>query len=281
VKRWRFGPLPREVSVIGQGTWHIEEGDRASAIAALRRGLDLGMNHIDTAEMYGEGAAEGMVGEAIMGRRDEAFLVSKVLPQNASRTGTIVACERSLRHLKTDRLDCYLLHWRGPYPLEQTFEAFEVLRREGKILSYGVSNFDEPDLEEALEITGEGVLVCDQVLYHLKQRAIEHAVLPWCEQHGLAVTAYSPFGHGDFPGPDTSGGRLLAEIARAHGATPRQVALAFLTRRPSVFAIPKSSSVEHVEENAGASDVQMSPDEIEQIDAAFPRGPRPRELPMI
>jgi diketogulonate reductase-like aldo/keto reductase len=215
VKRRRFGPLPREVSVIGQGTWQIEEGDRASAIAALRRGLDLGMNHIDTAEMYGEGAAEGMVGEAIMGRRDEVFLVSKVLPQNASRTGTIVACERSLRHLKTDRLDCYLLHWRGPYPLEQTFEAFEVLRRQGKILSYGVSNFDEPDLEEALEITGEGVVVCDQVLYHLKQRAIEHAVLPWCEQHGLAVTAYSPFGHGDFPGPDTSGGRLLAEIARA------------------------------------------------------------------
>lgn len=133
----------------------------------------------------------------------------------------------------------------------------------------------------ALEITGEGVLVCDQVLYHLKERAIEHAVLPWCEQHGLAVTAYSPFGHGDFPGPDTSGGRLLVEIARAHDATPRQVALAFLTRRPSVFAIPKASSVEHMEENAGASDLQLSPDEIEQTDAAFPRGPRPRELPMI
>jgi diketogulonate reductase-like aldo/keto reductase len=280
VQKRRFGPLQREVSIIGQGTWYIEEGDAASAIAALRRGIDLGMNHIDTAEMYGAGAAEELVGNAIAGRRDEIFLVSKVLPQNASRLGTKIACERSLTRLRTDWLDCYLLHWRGPHPLEDTFAAFEALREEGKILSYGVSNFDTPDLEEAWEIAGESSIVCDQVLYHLQERTIEHAVLPWCQKHRLAVTAYSPFGHGDFPGKQTPGGRLLANIAQAHDATPRQIALAFLTRWPSVFAIPKGSSVEHVDENAGASDIQLSQAEIARIDAAFPPGPR-RALPMI
>jgi diketogulonate reductase-like aldo/keto reductase len=281
VQKRRFGPLQREVGIIGQGTWYIEEGDPASAIAALRRGLDLGMNHIDTAELYGAGAAEELIGDAIAGRRDEVFLVSKVLPQNASRLGTKIACERSLTHLKTDRLDCYLLHWRGPHSLEDTFAAFDALREEGKILSYGVSNFDVPDLEEAWEIAGESSIVCNQVLYHLQERAIEHGVLPWCEQHGLAVTAYSPFGHGEFPSRHTSGGRLLAAIAQAHDATPRQIALAFLTRRPSVFVIPKASSVEHVEENAGAADIQLSQAEIAQIDAAFPRGQRRRELPVL
>jgi diketogulonate reductase-like aldo/keto reductase len=281
VQKRRFGPLQREVSIIGQGTWYIEEGDPASAIAALRRGIDLGMNHIDTAEMYGAGAAEELVGDAIAGRRDEVFLVSKVLPQNASRLGTKIACERSLTHLKTDRLDCYLLHWRGPHPLEDTFAAFDALRAEGKILSYGVSNFDVPDLEEAQEIAGESSIVCNQVLYHLQERAIEHGVLPWCEQHGLAVTAYSPFGHGDFPSKHTPGGRLLEDIAQAHDATTRQIALAFLLRQPSVFATPKASSVEHVEENAGASDIQLSQTEIARIDAAFPRGQRRRRLPML
>ena len=280
VQKRRFGPLQREVSIIGQGTWYIEEGEPASAIAALRRGIDLGMNHIDTAELYGAGAAEELVGDAIAGRRDEVFLVSKVLPQNASRLGTKIACERSLTRLKTDWLDCYLLHWRGPHPLEDTFAAFDALREEGKILSYGVSNFDVPDLEEAWKIAGESI-VCNQVLYHLQERAIEHGVLPWCEQHRLAVTAYSPFGHGDFPSKHTPGGRLLADIAQAHGATARQIALAFLTRRPSVFAIPKASSVEHVEENAGASDIQLSQAEIARIDAAFPRGQRRRGLPML
>ena len=189
--------------------------------------------------------------------------------------------QRSLTHLKTDRLDCYLLHWRGPHPLEDTFAAFDALRAEGKILSYGVSNFDVPDLEEAQEIAGESRTVSNQVLYHLQERAIEHGVLPWCEQHRLAVTAYSPFGHGDFPGMHTPGGRLLADIARAHDATTRQIALAFLLRQPSVFAIPKASSVEHVEENAGASDIQLSQAEIARIDFAFPRGQRRRGLPMI
>lgn len=281
VRKRRFGPLQREVSVIGQGTWYIEDGDPASTVAALRRGLDLGMNHVDTAEMYGSGAAEELVGEAIAGRRDEVFLVSKVLPQNASRRGTKLACERSLARLNTGWLDCYLLHWRGPHPLEDTFAAFEELRAEGKILSYGVSNFDVPDLEEAGEIADEASIVCNQVLYHLQERAIEHAVLPWCEQNRLAVTAYSPFGHNNFPGSHTPGGRLLADIAKAHDATTRQIALAFLTRRPSVFAIPKASSVEHVEENAGASDIELSQAEIARIDAAFPRGPRRRGLPMI
>jgi diketogulonate reductase-like aldo/keto reductase len=209
------------------------------------------------------------------------FLVSKVLPRNASRLGTKIACEKSLTHLKTDWLDCYLLHWRGPHPLEDTFAAFDALREEGKILSYGVSNFDVPDLEEAWEIAGESNIVCNQVLYHLQERAIEHAVLPWCEQHDLAVTAYSPFGHGDFPGKHTSGGRLLAAIAQAHDATPRQIALAFLTRGASVFATPKASSVEHVEENAGASDIHLSQADIARIDAAFARGQRRRGLPML
>jgi diketogulonate reductase-like aldo/keto reductase len=281
VQKRRFGLLHREVSIIGQGTWYIEEGDPASAIAALRRGIDLGMNHIDTAEMYGAGAAEDLVGDAIAGRRDEVFLVSKVLPQNASRLGTKIACERSLTHLKTDRLDCYLLHWRGPHPLEDTFAAFDALRAEGKILSYGVSNFDVPDLKEAWEIAAGSSLVCNQVLYHLQERAIEHDVLPWCAQHHLAVTAYSPFGHGDFPSKYTPGGRLLADIAQAHDATARQIALAFLLRQPSVFATPKASSVEHVEENAGASDIQLSRAEIARVDAAFPRGRRRHGLPML
>ncbi|RDJ05768.1 aldo/keto reductase [Rhizobium grahamii] len=281
VRKRRFGPLQREVGIIGQGTCYIEEGDPASAITALRRGIDLGMNHIDTAELYGAGAAEELVGRAIADRRDEVFLVSKVLPQNASRLGTKIACERTLTHLKTDWLDCYLLHWRGQYPLEDTFAALEALREEGKILSYGVSNFDVPDLEEALQIAGASMVICDQVLYHLQERAIEHAVLPWCEQHQLAITAYSPFGHRDFPSTQTPGGQVLADIAKVHDATPHQIALAFLTRRPSVFAIPKASSVEHVEENAGASEIILSQAEVARIDAAFPLGPHRRGLPMI
>jgi diketogulonate reductase-like aldo/keto reductase len=236
-----FGSTKRFVARIGQGTWFIEDADRDIAIAALRRGLDLGMTHIDTAELYGGGAAEELVGEAIAGRRNEVFLVSKVLPENASQSGTRLACERSLARLDTDRLDCYLLHWRGRHPLEETIAGFEDLQRAGKILSWGVS--DVPDLRDALAIAGqgEGRLACNQVLYHLQERAIEHAVLPWCERHGVAVTAYSPFGHGNFPGSGTEGGRVLAKIAAAYEATPRQVALAFLTRRPSLFAIPKAS----------------------------------------
>jgi diketogulonate reductase-like aldo/keto reductase len=275
----RFGSTEREVAVIGQGTWNLEQADSKTAIGALRRGLDLGMTHIDTAEMYGSGAAETLVGEAIVGRRDEVFLVSKVLPHNASRNGTIAACERSLKRLKTDRLDCYLLHWRGSHPLADTVAAFEQLSVDGKILSWGVSNFDVDDLDEVSRV---GKPACNQVLYHLRERAIEHVVIPWCERNGIAVVAYSPFGHaGGFPESHSAGGRVLKAIADRHDSTPRQVALRFLTRRPSLFAIPKASSSEHGEENAGADALDLSAAELAQIDAAFPLGPRPRSLPML
>ena len=279
MERRRFGLTQREVPVVGQGTWYIDEGRPAVAIAALRAGVDLGMTHIDTAEMYGE--AELVVAAAIEGRRDEVFLVDKVLPQNASAKGTVLACGRSLRRLATDHLDCYLLHWRGEYPLEETFGAFEQLRKAGKILSWGVSNFDEKDLDDAWRAGGRGRIACNQVLYHLEQRAIEHAVIPWCEEHGVAVVAYAPYGHGEFPGPHTPGGRVLQEIAAHHRATPRQVALRFLLRWPNVFVIPKASSPEHAAENAGAGDLRLSSAELSRIDQAFPRGPKPRTLPMI
>jgi diketogulonate reductase-like aldo/keto reductase len=193
----------------------------------------------------------------------------------------LAACERSLARLNTDRLDCYLLHWRGEYPLEDTFGAFEKLRKAGKILAWGVSNFDESDLDEAREIAGAGRIACNQVLYHLRERAIEHAVLPWCEKHGLAVVAYSPFGHGDFPGPHTPGGRLLEQIAAVHQTTARAVALRFVLRRPVVFAIPKASNPDHAAENAETGDLQLSDVELSLIDEAFPRGPKPRELPTL
>ncbi|MDB5291803.1 MAG: Aldo/keto reductase [Phycisphaerales bacterium] len=276
-----FGPTGREVPVIGQGTWNIEQEDRDTVIAAVRRGIDLGMTHIDTAEMYGMGRAEQLVGEAIAGRRDEVFLVSKVIPDHASREGTLEACRASLDRLGTDRLDCYLLHWRGSYPLEETFAAFEQLRDEGSILSWGVSNFDVPDLGEGLRAAGPRRMACDQVLYHLKERAIEYAVLPWCEKHDMATVAYSPFGHGRFPKPGTPGWRVLKEIADGHHATPRQVALRFLVRRPSLFAIPKASNPKHAEENAKAGDLRLSTHELAKIGEAFPPGPPPRELPML
>lgn len=279
-RRW-FGSTGREVAAIGFGTWYLEQAPRDAAIAALRRGLDLGMTHIDTAELYGSGAAEELVGEAIAGRREEVFLVSKVLPQNASRRGTRAACERSLARLRTDRLDCYLLHWRGPHPLLDTIEAFDELLRDSKILSWGVSNFDVGDLEEVLGLAGEGHIACNQVLYHLLERNIEYQLVPWCEQHGVAVTGYSPFGHNRFPASNTPGGRVLADIAAAHNATPRQVALAFLSRRPSLFTIPKASTPQHAEENAKAGNLALSADDIARIDAAFPLGSRRRGLPML
>src|SRR5580704_12489196 len=235
-----FGRGGLDVSVIGQGTWYLDRGDRKRAVVALRRGLELGMTHIDTAEMYGD--AEIVIAEAIEGRRDEVFLVSKVVPSNGSRRGTITDCERSLKRLKTDRLDCYLLHWRGSYPLSETVAAFDELVRAGKIRSWGVSNFDVDDLGEILDVAGEGKIACNQVLYHLRERAIEHAVIPWCERHGVAVVAYSPFGHNDFPSPQSKSGEVLQRIAYAHRATPRQIALAFLIREISVFAIPKAAT---------------------------------------
>ncbi len=281
MERRPFGSTQYEVPIIGQGTWYNERDDREGAIAALRRGLDRGLTHIDTAEMYGDGVAEQWVGEAMAGRRDDVFLVSKVLPHNASRSGTIAACDRSLARLRTDRLDCYLLHWRGPHPLEDTVAAFEDLIRQGKIRSWGVSNFDESDLQEVLEIAGKGRCACNQVLYHLQERAIEHAVIPWCARQGVAVVGYSPFGHGAFPKPRTPQGRVLEEIARAHDATPRQVALRFLVRQAALFTIPKAARLEHIDELAGAADLKLTEEEMKRLEAAFPLGPRPSVLPMI
>jgi len=279
MKSRMFGHAGANVSLIGQGTWYIDRGDRKSAVAALRHGIELGMTHIDTAEMYGD--AELVIAEAIAGQRDKLFLVSKVLPSNASRRGTIAACERSLRRLKIDCLDCYLLHWRGSYPLADTVAAFEELKRAGKIRSWGVSNFDTDDLDEILGVAGEGKIACNQVLYHLNERAIEHAVIPWCERHGVAVVAYSPFGHNDFPAPRSKQGEVLHKIAEARRVTPRQLALSFLVRETIVFAIPKAAQAEHAAENAAAGNLTLSDSEIAALDAAFPRGAKPRGLPML
>ncbi|WNG51839.1 aldo/keto reductase [Archangium minus] len=276
-----FGPTGVAVPVLGQGTWQMEGDDRASAIRALQVGLDLGMTHVDTAELYGYGEVEELVAEALAGRRHEVFLVSKVMPNNATYEGTLHACERSLKRLKTDWLDCYLLHWPGPHPLEETLRAFERLRTEGKIRSWGVSNFDVDDLEEALAIAGPGRIACNQVLYHLRERYIEHRVLPWCERHGVALVGYSPFGSGDFPEPDSPDGRVLAEVARAHGATPRQVALGFLSRRRPLFTIPKASHEAHTRDNAAAARVRLTAQELARLEAAFPPGPEQRDLPVV
>jgi diketogulonate reductase-like aldo/keto reductase len=277
-----FGSTGRRVAAVGQGTWKIEEADAVRAIAALRQGLDLGLTHLDTAEMYGNGAAEQLTGAAIAGRRDEVFLVSKVLPSNASKRGTITACEKSLARLKTDHLDCYLLHWRGSHPLEETIAAFDKLVADGKIKSWGVSNFDVGDLDEVAAIAGPGHPACNQVLYHVGERAVEHAVLPWCERHGTALVAYTPFG--ETPAlfaPRSRDGAALHEVAEIHGATARQVALAFLLRHPGVFAIPKAAAKEHVADNAAAARLLLTPEDIVRIDAAFPRGAPRRGLPMI
>jgi diketogulonate reductase-like aldo/keto reductase len=282
MQRRQFGCTKRQVPVVGQGTWYSKSDTRESAIAALRKGLDLGMTHIDTAEMYLSGTAEEWAGEAIFARRDEVFLVSKVLPQNASRKGTIAACEASLARLQTDRLDCYLLHWRADYyPIDDTIEAFEQLRRENKILAWGVSNFDVPDLQEAHRFAQGRGPVCDQVLYHLQERAVEHRVLPWCETKGAAIVAYSPFGHGKFPDPHTPAGRLLKQIANENDATPRQVALRFILRWPFSFAIPKSSDPDHVTENAAAGDLELTDMQVARLDKAFPLGPEPTRIPML
>jgi len=277
-----FGTHRRRVAPVGQGSWRADESAAHLGVAAMRRGLDLGLTHIDTAEMYGSGAAESLIGDAIAGRRDEVFLVSKVLPSNASKRRALEACEKSLARLRTDRLDCYLLHWRGDVPLEETIAAFDILVRDGKILSWGVSNFDVADLDEVAAIAGAGHPVCNQVLYHLQERAIEHAVLPWCRERGTAVVAYTPFGQSTAVfDARTRHGRVLQEIADDHGATARQVALRFLLRHPEVFVIPKASSVAHVTDNAGTLALELSETEIARIDAAFPRGRPRRGLPMI
>jgi diketogulonate reductase-like aldo/keto reductase len=252
-----------QVPVIGQGTWQIDEAAADEAVLALRTGIELGLTHIDTAEMYGDGFSEQLVAKAIEGRRSEVFLVSKVLPSNASRRGTVEACERSLQRLRTDVLDCYLLHWPGSHPLADTIAAFEELLSSGKIRSYGVSNFDEALLDGAVRIAGPGKIACNQVLYNLSERHVEARLLPMCQKLDIALVGYSPF-------MNLPSGGALTQVARELGATPRQVALAFLVRLPGTFAIPKAQKVAHVRENAGAADLKLSKDQISRLEKAYP-----------
>lgn len=271
-----FGSAGPLVPVIGQGTWKM--GSRPAAEAeALRRGVALGLTHLDTAELYGK--AEDVVGEVVRGlRRDDLFLVSKVLPEHASHRGTIAACEASLRRLGTDRLDCYLLHWRGRHPLPETLRALEELVKQGKTRSIGVSNFDVDDLEEVVAALGPGAgtLACNQVYYDLEHRGIERRLIPWCQARGVAVVGYSPFGSAAPPASP-----VLAEVARRRGATVPQVVLAFLTRLEGTFTIPKASTVPHVEDNAGALGLRLEPEDIAAIDRAFPAPARDGPLETI
>lgn len=265
-----FGHTGVQVPVIGQGTWKLR--DRKAAAEALRTGLDLGMTHLDTAELYT--GSEAVIAPVIEGRRDQVFLVSKVLPRNASYKGTLEACERSLERLGTDHLDAYLLHWLGgEHPLEDAMRALGELADRGKTRFVGVSNFDVPELEEAKTHLGRHRLAENQVLYHLGERGIESDVLPWCRQNGVAVVGYSPFGSTNgFPSPTSKGGKVLASVAQRLGKTPRQVALAFLTRDPATFTIPKAEKVAHVRDNAGG-DFDLPQDALDEIDAAFPMKP--------
>jgi len=282
IKR-KFGWTGVEVPIIGQGTWMID-GDpetESRAIQTLRLGLDLGMSHIDTAEMYGEGHVEELVGKAIAGRRDEIFLVSKVLPANASYDGTLKACERSLKRLKTDWLDLYLLHWRGSYPLSETMRAMEKLVAEGLVKYIGVSNFDVEDLMEAEQVLQTEQIACNQVLYNLRDRGIEPRLLPYCSKKRIAVVGYAPFGHGNFPSPSSREGKLLIEIGRRHNRTPKQVALNYLTHHPSIFTIPKTTRSERVKENSGGVGWQLTEEEVNAIDRAFPVPPPGTPLGVI
>lgn len=257
----------------------MERADAKSAVLAIRTAIDCGLTHIDTAEAYGDGSVEELVGKAIAGYRGEVFLASKVHSAHATYAGTLLACEKSLRRLRTDRLDLYLLHGRGAQPLEESLRAFEALREEGKIRAWGLSNFDVADLERAIEIAGEGVIACNQILYDLGERDAEHLLFPVCERHGVAVVAYGPLGSGHVSPGSSSEAGVLENIARARGVSPRAVALAYLTRRPSAFAIARSSRPEQVVELARASGLVLSPSEIEAIEAAFPLPPPKSKMP--
>jgi len=274
-----FGGTGVRVPTLGQGTWQIDQGDRRSAIAALREGIELGLTHIDTAELYGAGVVEELVAQALTRTahtRDRLFIVSKVAPSFARNAERMMrACEQSLTRLRTDYLDCYLLHWPGGHPIDDSVAAFEKLRSDGKIRSWGLSKCDLPRLERAYALVGPGKIACAQVIYHLAQRSVEQAIAPWCREHGVALVAGRPFGGPfgiggtSFP-PTGDAGRTLTRIAERLGATTRQVALAFLTREPHMFAIPKASKVEHVRENAGACAVSLTEADISALDAAFP-----------
>jgi diketogulonate reductase-like aldo/keto reductase len=255
------------VPALGQGTWHMGENRRHAAdeAAALRLGIDLGMTLIDTAEMYGSGGAEEIVARAATSLRDSLFIVSKVYPHNASRTSVVAACERSLKRLATDRIDLYLLHWRGSIPVAETLEGFLRLQRDGKIRHHGVSNFDRADMAEWLALKGSDTVAADQVLYNLARRGPEWDLVPWCREHQVAIMAYTPLGSGGM-----LGNPALAEIARRKGATPAQIALAWLLRQENTIVIPKASRLEHVRENRRALDVQLTAEDLTAVDSAFP-----------
>ena len=271
-------PSGEAVPVLGQGTWGMAEGKhpREDEVRSLRLGLDLGMTLIDTAEMYADGGAEELVGEAIAGRRDEVFLVSKVLPVNATRRGTVAACARSLRRLGTSWLDLYLLHWRGAVPLENTLQGFMDLAEAGKIRHWGVSNFDTSDMEELIALPYGRDVATDQVLYNLTRRGIEYDLLPWCSQHRIPIMAYSPIEQGkmlDHP--------ELRRVAAHHRATPAQIALAWLLRRDGIIAIPRAGEIKHVRENRAALEVRLTKHDLAELDRAFPPPKRKRPLEMI
>jgi len=273
VPRKRFGASGCDVAVVGQGTWDVPErgAGRKEAIRALRHGIELGMTHIDTAEMYGNGAVEELVGEAIAGiDRARLFVTTKVLPSNATYDGTIRACERSLRRLGVEYVDLYLLHWPSSHPIEQTMSALQALVSAGKTRFAGVSNFDMEALAQAQRFLGRVPMVCDQVLYHLNERTAEARLIPYCAQQDIAVVGYTPFGRRRFPREQASPGGIIGRSARKYGKTPRQVILNFLTRAPNVFTIPKASKPEHVEENAGACGWALEAEDAAAIDAAFP-----------
>jgi diketogulonate reductase-like aldo/keto reductase len=270
-------PSGETIPALGQGTWHLGQGrhPRTDEIAALREGLDCGMTLVDTAELYGEGASEKLVGEAIDGRRDEVFLVSKVLPGHASRTGTFDACRTSLARLQTDRIDMYLLHWRGAAPLTETVAGFEDLREAGLIRHWGVSNFDIADLADLLRVPGGDAVQTDQVLYNLTRRGIEWDLLPWCAQNGLPIMAYSPIEQGRLVGHP-----VLRGIAVRHKATSAQIALAWVLSHKGVCAIPEAGTIQHVHQNRAALDIRLREDDVVELDSAFPppSGPQPLEV---
>ena len=270
-------PSGERVPAYGQGTWHMGDhrSARAEEIATLRLGLDLGLKLIDTAEMYGDGRAEKLVAEAITGRRDEAFLVSKVLPSHATRRGTITACERSLKRLQTDRIDLYLLHWRGNVPLVDTLEALTTLQDAGKIRHYGVSNFDLADMQEVWAVKGGAAIATNQLLFNLMRRGIEWNLLPWLRERRVPIMAYSPLEEGRLVG-----NRKLAAYARAHAATPAQAALAWLLKHDDVIVIPKCSQRKRLRENCGALERSLTNQQLAELDRLFapPAGPRPLEM---
>jgi diketogulonate reductase-like aldo/keto reductase len=271
-------PSGEAVPALGQGTWQMagDRGRRAEEIATLRLGLDLGLTLIDTAEMYGEGAAEELIGEAIAGRRDETFLVSKVYPHNASRQGAIAACERSLKRLGTDRLDLYLLHWRGSIPLAETAEAFAALQKAGKVRHYGVSNFDAGDMEELWGVPGGPAVATNQVLYNLVRRNAEPELLPWCRRHRVPLMAYSPIEQSQL-----ARNAKLTEFAGRHGLTPTQAALAWLLAKDDVMVIPKTGRRDRLRENMAALERPLSAAQAAELDRLFPPPKGPQALEMI